>query len=124
MRLHVCDGSAPRATLNRQSPHSFLLIDFQLTIIFQGGQAGLEADAPDAPGRWALVPGDATIVLCGWCALILSGGRIRAARHRVRRVPGIRRLSAVLFVAPDLDVLLKPLKGDMVGRPFPEKVSN
>lgn len=37
------------------------------------------------------------------------GGELRAVRHRVRRTPGVRRLSAVLFVAPDLNVVLKPL---------------
>lgn len=31
-----------------------------------------------------------------------------SGRHRVRRVPGVRRLSAVLFVAPDLDVKMAP----------------
>lgn len=39
---------------------------------------------------------------------MLSGGKVKAVRHRVRRVPGVRRLSAVLFVAPDLDVKLAP----------------
>jgi len=32
----------------------------------------------------------------------LSGGKIAAVRHRVHRVP------AVLFVAPDLDVIMAP----------------
>lgn len=30
----------------------------------------------------------------------------------VCRMPGVRRLSAVLFVAPDLDVVLKPVEND------------
>jgi isopenicillin N synthase-like dioxygenase len=80
------------------------------TIIFQDGTAGLELEDPAAPGGWRPVPGDATVILTGWCAVILSGGKISAARHRVRRVPGVRRLSAALFLAPDLDVQLKPLK--------------
>lgn len=42
---------------------------------------------------------------------MLSGGRIHAARHRVRRVPSVRRLSAVLFVAPDMDERLAPQGG-------------
>jgi hypothetical protein len=92
------------------------------SIIFQDGQAGLEVEKLDEPGVWVTIPGDATIVLCGWCALILSGDRIQAARHRVRRAPGIRRLSAVLFVAPNLDVVLRPLKGDSNRRSFSEKV--
>ncbi|KAK8247158.1 oxidoreductase [Phyllosticta capitalensis] len=94
------------------------------TIIFQDGTPGLEIEDPSAPTGWSLVPGDATIVLAGWCAAILSGGRIRAARHRVRRVPGVRRLSAVLFVAPDLDVKLTPLPGVKPVRPFTERISS
>lgn len=78
------------------------------SIIFQDGNAGLEMEAPGAPGTWVAVPGNATVLLCGWCAVILSGAKIAAVRHRVRRVPGVRRLSAVLFVAPDLDVKLAP----------------
>jgi len=78
------------------------------SIIFQDGIAGLEMEAPEWPQRWVPVPGDATVFLCGWCAVMLSGGKIRAVRHRVRRVPGVRRLSAVLFVAPDLDVKMAP----------------
>lgn len=79
------------------------------SIIFQDGTAGLELE--DVDDGWSPVPGDATVILTGWCALVLSGGRIRAARHRVRRVLGVRRLSAVLFVAPDMDVKLAPLGG-------------
>lgn len=84
------------------------------SIIFQDGTPGLEMEedaAATGPGVWVPVPGDATVILAGWCAVILSGGRIRATRHRVRRVPGVRRLSAVLFVAPDLNVQLKPVTG-------------
>lgn len=92
------------------------------SIIFQDGHAGLEAEDEATPGRWIALPGDATIVLCGWCALILSGGRVRAVRHRVRRMAGVRRLSAVLFVAPDVDVVLKPLKTDEEARAFTEKI--
>ncbi|KAK6349119.1 hypothetical protein TWF730_009876 [Orbilia blumenaviensis] len=79
------------------------------SIIFQDGTPGLEIEAPHAPGTWIEIPGDATVVLAGWCAFILTGGRVCAVRHRVRRIPGVRRLSAVLFVAPDLEVKLKPL---------------
>lgn len=79
------------------------------SIIFQDGTPGLEVEDETYPGGWRAIPGDSTVVLGGWCAYILSGGELRAVRHRVRRTPGVRRLSAVLFVAPDLDVVLKPL---------------
>ena len=79
------------------------------SIIFQDGTPGLEIEDGSYPGGWRAIHGDATVVLGGWCAYILSGGELRAVRHRVRRTPGVRRLSAVLFVAPDLDVVLKPL---------------
>jgi isopenicillin N synthase-like dioxygenase len=52
----------------------------------------------------------------------LSGGRVHAVRYRVRRLPGVRRLSAVLFVAPDVDVVLKPLKVDEASMKFSEKI--
>lgn len=42
----------------------------------------------------------------------------------MRRVPGVRRLSAVLFVAPDLDVKLTPLPGVKPVRPFTERISS
>lgn len=92
------------------------------SIIFQDGTSGLELEDANAPGTWVPVPGDATIILTGWCAVVLSGGRISAAKHRVRRVPGVRRLSAVLFVAPDLDVALKPLEGVLPARQFSDTV--
>ena len=92
------------------------------TIIFQDGTSGLELEDANAPGTWVPVPGDATVILTGWCAVILSGGRISAARHRVRRVPGVRRLSAVLFVAPDLEVPLKPLEGALPVKQFSDMV--
>ncbi|KAF4980324.1 hypothetical protein FZEAL_3641 [Fusarium zealandicum] len=76
------------------------------TIIFQDGTPGLEMEDAENPGAWVPVPGDAAVVLAGWCAVILSGGCIKATRHRVRRTPGVRRLSAILFVAPDLDSVI------------------
>ncbi len=36
---------------------------------------------------------------------------------------GMCRLSAVLFVAPDVDVVLKPLKSDKGARAFSEKTA-
>ncbi|KAI1473957.1 Clavaminate synthase-like protein [Daldinia eschscholtzii] len=79
------------------------------SIIFQDGTEGLEMESHTEPGSWVPVSAHSVVLLCGWCAFILSGGKLEAARHRVRRRPGVRRLSAVLFVAPDLDVVLKPL---------------
>jgi isopenicillin N synthase-like dioxygenase len=92
------------------------------SIIFQNGTPGLELEDADAPGIWIPVPGDVIVILTGWCALVLSGGRIRPARHRVRRTPGVGRLSAVLFIAPDLDAKLKPL-GGMNSTPFSKIMS-
>ncbi|KAH7210254.1 hypothetical protein BKA60DRAFT_543949 [Fusarium oxysporum] len=94
------------------------------TIIFQDGTSGLEIEHAEQPGLWVPVPGDATVVLAGWCAVILSEGNIRATRHRVRRTPGVRRLSAVLFVAPDFEATLRPLEDVKVVRPFTKKVTN
>ncbi|KAI0889958.1 Clavaminate synthase-like protein [Annulohypoxylon maeteangense] len=79
------------------------------SIIFQDGTSGLEIEDAAHPGSWVPVPADKVVMLCGWCAFVLSGGALRAVRHRVRRQPGVRRLSAVLFVAPDVDVALKPI---------------
>ncbi|KAI1489809.1 oxidoreductase [Biscogniauxia mediterranea] len=79
------------------------------SIIFQDGTAGLEIESATQPGLWVPVPATQVVVLCGWSAFIVSGGQLRAVRHRVQRQPGVRRLSAVLFVAPDLDVALKPI---------------
>ena len=78
-------------------------------IIFQDPTALTALEAEVSPGIWVPVPPDATVVVCGWCAAILSGDEIKAVRHRVRRVPGVRRTSAVLFVAPDLGVKLRPV---------------
>ncbi|KAE8307339.1 hypothetical protein BDV41DRAFT_55667 [Aspergillus transmontanensis] len=122
MNFRLCDYNpvtTASGSLNGCGAHT----DYgTFTIIFQDGTPGLELEDANAPGSWVPVPGDATVILTGWCAVILSGGRITAARHRVRRIPGVRRLSAVLFVAPDLDVKLKPLGGIQPTRPFSETV--
>lgn len=68
------------------------------------------------------MPGDATVILTGWCALVLSGGSIRAAKHRVRRAPGVRRFSAVLFVAPDTSTKLKSLNGIKPAQSFSNRI--
>ncbi|KAI4860883.1 Clavaminate synthase-like protein [Hypoxylon rubiginosum] len=79
------------------------------SIVFQDETLGLEIESASHPGEWLPVPADSAVMLCGWSAFIVSGGELRAVRHRVRRQPGVRRLSAVLFVAPDLNVALKPI---------------
>ncbi|KAB8278267.1 hypothetical protein BDV30DRAFT_233739 [Aspergillus minisclerotigenes] len=122
MNFRLCDYNpvtAASGSLNGCGAHT----DYgTFTIIFQDGTPGLELEDANAPGSWVPVLGDATVVLTGWCAVILSGGRITAARHRVRGTPGVRRLSAVLFIAPDLDVTLRPLGGIQPIRPFSETV--
>lgn len=97
------------------------------SIVFQDGTPGLEIEDANAPGIWHPVSGSETVILTGWCALVLSGGRIPLARHRVRRMPGVRRLSVVLFVAPDAEVKLMPLKSTLREgceklRPFSRKI--
>ncbi|KKP07039.1 hypothetical protein THAR02_00918 [Trichoderma harzianum] len=78
------------------------------SIIFQDGTPWLEIEDAKQPGRWIQVPEDATIILAGWCTVILTGG--------------VRRLSAVLFVAPDLDIELKPLEGFCINRAFSDTI--
>ncbi|KAJ5977288.1 hypothetical protein N7501_000630 [Penicillium viridicatum] len=120
MNYRLCDynpNTAAPESLNGCGAHT----DYgTFSIIFQDGTPGLELE--ETPGTWIPVPGDATVVLTGWCAVILSGGRVSAARHRVRRAPGVRRLSAVLFVAPDLDVKLKPLGDSQPIRSFSDTI--
>ncbi|CAG7939096.1 unnamed protein product [Penicillium nalgiovense] len=118
MNYRLCDyhpNTAAPDSLNGCGAHT----DYgTFSIIFQDGTPGLELE--ETPSKWIPVPGDSTVVLTGWCAVILSGGRVSAAKHRVRRAPSVRRLSAVLFVAPDLDVKLKPLGDSQPIRPFSE----
>lgn len=120
MNYRLCDyhpKTAAPESLNGCGAHT----DYgTFSIIFQDGTPGLELE--ETPGTWVPVPGDATVILTGWCAVILSGGRVSAARHRVRRAPGVRRLSAVLFVAPDLEVKLKPLSGVQPSRAFSDTI--
>jgi hypothetical protein len=109
--FRLCDYNADTADPDSENGCGTHTDYGTFSIIFQDGTSGLELEDPKAPGEWIPVPGDKTVVLAGWCAVVLSGGRITATRHRVRRVPSVRRLSAVLFVAPDLDVTLQPAKG-------------
>lgn len=116
MYYRLCDynpNTAAPESLNGCGAHN----DYgTFSIIFQDDASGLELE--ETPNCWVPVPGDAAVVLTGWCAVILSGGRVSAARHRVRRTPGVRRLSAVLFVAPDLDIKVKPPGNIRPSRPF------
>ena len=77
--FRLCDynpSTADPESLNGCGAHT----DYgTFSIIFQDGTRGLEIEDADAPGTWIPVPGDETVILTGWCALILSGGRIRAA---------------------------------------------
>jgi hypothetical protein len=111
LNFRLCDYhpvTADRSSSNGCGAHT----DYgTFTIIFQHETAGLEIESDEFPGTWIPVPGKATVLLAGWCAVILSGGIIKAARHRVRRIPGVRRFSAVLFVAPDTNVSLHPMEG-------------
>ncbi|RMZ76174.1 hypothetical protein DV737_g4948, partial [Chaetothyriales sp. CBS 132003] len=93
MNVRLCDYSPDTAS----------------STIFQDGNSGLEIEDPAHPDTWIPVSANDFVVLCGWRAHIISGGQLRAVRHRVRGQPGTRRLSAVLFIAPNLDVTLKPL---------------
>ena len=92
------------------------------SIIFLDGTQGLEIEDPAKSGVWQPVPADATAILCGWRAHIISGGELSAVRHRVRRQPGMRRLSAVLFVAPDLNVAIKSMIAGKRVVNFSEKI--
>lgn len=89
------------------------------SIIFQDGTSGLEFEDPNSDDTWIPVPGYATVVLAGWCAVILTGASVVAVRHRVRRTPGVRRLSALLFVAPRPEIVLSLLiEMPALARPF------
>lgn len=87
MNFHLRDyhpNTAAPETSNGCGTHT----DYRtFSVIFQDGTPGLELK--DADGKWNTVPGDATVILTGWCALILSGGSICAAKHCVRHTPGM-----------------------------------
>ena len=87
------------------------------TIVFQDGTVGgLEFETG---GDWVQVPANVdAVVSWGWCAAILSDDRVKAAKHRVMRTRPVqkRRTTAVVFAAPDMDAVLKPVtKGDDAG---------
>jgi isopenicillin N synthase-like dioxygenase len=82
------------------------------TIVFQDGAVGgLEFEVD---GRWVQLPANVdAVVSWGWCGAILSDDGVKAAKHRVLRTKPVqkRRTTAVVFVAPDLDAVLKPVSG-------------
>lgn len=84
------------------------------TVVFQDGSVGgLEFDID---GKWIQVPANVdAVVSWGWCGAILGNNRVKAAKHRVLRTQPMqkRRTTAVAFVAPDLDAVLKPVEGSM-----------
>ncbi|RFU30508.1 hypothetical protein B7463_g5834, partial [Scytalidium lignicola] len=89
------------------------------TMVFQDGSVGgLEFEVN---GKWIQVPANVdAVVSWGWCSAILSDNQIKASKHRVLRTHPVqkRRTTAVVFVAPDLDATLKPIKG-LVGNNCP-----
>jgi hypothetical protein len=84
------------------------------TIVFQDrAVGGLEFDID---GKWVPVPVDVdAVVSWGWCGAILGNDRVKAAKHRVLRTQPLqkRRTTAVVFVAPNLDAVLKPVEGSI-----------
>ena len=84
------------------------------TVVFQDGLVGgLEFDVD---GKWIQVPANVdAVVSWGWCGAILSNNRVKAAKHRVLRTQPVqkRRITAIVFVAPDLDATLMPAEGSM-----------
>jgi isopenicillin N synthase-like dioxygenase len=93
----------------------YIGLDADLRLSSQNGLSGLEYIHPTR-GTWTTVAPDHVAVVWGWCSAILSGDRIRATRHRVETTfPGTRRLSAVLFSAPDINTILRPLNGNGAG---------
>lgn len=80
------------------------------TVVFQDGDVGgLEFEHE---GAWNPVPANADAVISwGWCAAVLSNNVVKAAKHRVLKTwpRADRRTTAVIFVAPDLDTVLRPV---------------
>jgi isopenicillin N synthase-like dioxygenase len=85
--------------------------DSAVTILAQEGDyEGLQVQAPD--GQWITVPNipGALQVFSGSLLTSWTGGRMRAARHRVVAGGSGTRRSTAVFVYPDLDTVIKPLK--------------
>ncbi|OJJ52083.1 hypothetical protein ASPSYDRAFT_1170564 [Aspergillus sydowii CBS 593.65] len=88
MDFRLCDYNPVTAAPESENGYGAYTDYRTLSIIFPDRMSGLEPEDPAGSGGWLPVPGDATVVLTGWCAVILGSGRISAARHRVRRSPG------------------------------------
>jgi isopenicillin N synthase-like dioxygenase len=91
------------------------------TLIFQDGSGGLEFQ-DSLTKEWLPIPGNETVLMWGWCGHVLSGGKIRTVRHRVKTIDSARRNTAVCFIAPDLNTPLQPMV-DSAGR-FADIVRN
>eukprot|EP01084_Bolivina_argentea_P194580 333871_1 len=77
------------------------------TLIFQDTVGGLQIQK-DNVWHNIITNDNEAVLLFGWCAQIASNDRIIASNHRVVGV-GKRRNSAVLFVAPNPDHVLRPM---------------
>jgi hypothetical protein len=125
VNFRICDYNPQTASLESDKGCGAHTDCGTFSIIFQDVTGGLEFEDPSSDDTWIPIPGDATVVLAGWCAVILTGAGVVAARHRVRRTPGVRRLSAVLFVAPHPDAVLSPLAGSpRLAKQFSRPVKN
>lgn len=130
---------SPQIDLNevhRQGNNNFRLVDYHYsspyrhacgehtdygtaTIIFQDGSGGLEFQ-DSSTNEWCAIPGNETVIVWGWCGHVLSGGKIRASKHRVQTVHSARRNALVCFIAPDLHTPLQPLVPGK--RPFADDI--
>jgi isopenicillin N synthase-like dioxygenase len=79
-----------------------------ITLLFQGGQGGLEVRRPD--GEWILAPPltDRVLVNIGDQLQVWTHGRLISTPHRVRADPagpdaGVDRYSIALFCYADFD---------------------
>jgi hypothetical protein len=82
---------------------------FGIVLDVTDNTSGFEFEDSSSDDTWIPVPSYATVVLAGWCAVILTAARAVAARYRVRLTPGVRKLNAVLFLAPYPEILSSPL---------------
>lgn len=124
VNYRLCDYR-PTASTSSDAPRCGEHRDYgTFTILFQNGEGGLEYLSPE--GMWTSLPGDAVFVLWGLCGQIFSGDKIKAVRHRVLKTesPMVRRNTAVMFVAPDLDAPLKPMCPEQERKMYRSEVEN
>ena len=82
LNFRLCDYTPERASPASENGCGAHRDYGTFSVIFQDGTAGLEVEDPARPGAWLPVPADRVVVLCGWSAFVLSGGELRAVRHR------------------------------------------